>query len=221
MTFLPDCPASTGRSATILLPPDAAVTQPGGPLEAGDEIAVVTADGGCAGSGVWSADGLALTVWADDPFTPVMEGLMPGAPLQFMVRDAATGTIYAPDDVSITYTSGYDPTGGFQVDDLYMVAAQQSQSTAGGSGLPLELGQNYPNPVRTHTTLPFSLDATMPVALDVYDALGRHVARVADGEYAAGAYALPFDASGLASGVYVVRLHAGETLLQRRLVVTR
>lgn len=221
LPFLPDCPVSTGRSATLLLPPDASILQPGGALAPGDEIAVVTADGGCAGAGTWAADGLALTVWADDPFTPLAEGLVPGAPLRFMVREAATGTIHPPDAITITYADGYDPTGGFQVDDLYVVASRPTGSELGTNGTPLALGQNFPNPVRSHTTVPFSLDADAPVALDVFDALGRHVLRVAEGEYTAGDHTASLDASGLASGVYVVRLRAGEALLQRRLVVAR
>lgn len=219
--FLTDCPAPTGRSATLLLPPDAAVMPAGGPLEPGDEIAVVTPGGACAGLGTWSADGVAIAVWADDPFTPAPDGLTPGTPLAVAVFDASTGTIYDPVDVSVTFAEGYGGDGGFQVSDLYVVAPRTASTGAEEPTAELALAQSFPNPARGLTTLPFELPAESRVTLDVFDALGRRVARAAEGVFVAGRHSVAFDAGALASGVYVYRLQAGEEFLQRRLVVSR
>ena len=78
-----------------------------------------------------------------------------------------------------------------------------------------------PNPVRTTTTLAFETAVAGPVRLDVFDATGRLVATLADGPHAAGAHAVPFDASALSSGVYVVRLVAGSESQARQIVVVR
>ena len=49
------------------------------------------------------------------------------------------------------------------------------------------------------------------VKLVVYDLLGREVAVLMNEKKAAGNYEVKFDASGLASGVYVYRLMARQT----------
>lgn len=219
--FLTDCPATTGRSAALLLPSNAAVTRPGGRLAPGDEIAVVSPDGTCAGIATWTDSGAALAIWADDPYTPAVEGLVPGVPLQFMVRDAATGTVYTPEAVGVTYAPGYDAARGFQVDGLYVVASQPVDTPMGPTAPALALEPNHPNPFRGRTTLPFSLSVAGPVVLEVFDALGRTVARPVDGDLAAGNHSVTFDANGLASGVYVYRLQAEGATVQRRLMVAR
>jgi hypothetical protein len=68
------------------------------------------------------------------------------------------------------------------------------------------LHECYPNPFNPATTIEYSLASAGPVTLKVYDALGREVAVLVDGELPAGSYAARWDASGAASGVYVVRL---------------
>ncbi len=78
------------------------------------------------------------------------------------------------------------------------------------------LEQNYPNPFteaagNPGTTITFSVPEREYVRLTVYDATGRKVALLMDGEADPGRYSFPFDAKGLASGVYIYRLRAGGT----------
>ncbi|MBN2355596.1 T9SS type A sorting domain-containing protein, partial [candidate division KSB1 bacterium] len=72
------------------------------------------------------------------------------------------------------------------------------------------LNQNYPNPFNPTTTIEFALPQRSEVTLVVYDALGRVVAELANGYLNAGYYEMNFDARNLASGVYFVRLKAGD-----------
>ncbi|NOX37747.1 MAG: T9SS type A sorting domain-containing protein [Calditrichaeota bacterium] len=66
----------------------------------------------------------------------------------------------------------------------------------------------YPNPFNPVTTIAFSLPVRSRVRLEVYDVLGREVARLVDGVKPAGRYEVSFDATQLPSGVYIYRLHA-------------
>ncbi len=79
------------------------------------------------------------------------------------------------------------------------------------------LAQNFPNPFNPTTTIGFDVPggtqgaggpgrAFSRIRLAVYDLLGREVAVLEDGQKSPGHYNVRFDASGLASGVYLCRL---------------
>ena len=83
------------------------------------------------------------------------------------------------------------------------------------------LEQNYPNPFNPVTMIRFSLICPSRVTLRVYDVAGRLVRTVVDGTMEAGEHSLPFDAEGLASGIYFYRLKAARFEKTRKMVVLR
>jgi hypothetical protein len=85
-----------------------------------------------------------------------------------------------------------------------------------------ELTAVAPNPTSAQAALSLRVDREQHVRAEVYDALGRRVATLLDGDVAVGeARTLVLDASALAPGAYVVRV-AGETFAEtRRLTVVR
>lgn len=85
----------------------------------------------------------------------------------------------------------------------------------------ITLHQNYPNPFNPVTTIHWELDAEQEVRLSVYDLLGRHVATLAAGHMPAGNHRTTFDASNLASGVYIYRLEAANTVLNRKMTLVK
>ncbi|GBD86928.1 bacterial leucyl aminopeptidase precursor [bacterium BMS3Abin03] len=76
---------------------------------------------------------------------------------------------------------------------------------------PLEfaLEQNYPNPFNPSTVIKYSIPDNSFVTLNVYNLLGRKVATLVNDLQEAGSYEITFNASNLASGVYVYRLQSG------------
>jgi 6-phosphogluconolactonase (cycloisomerase 2 family) len=77
--------------------------------------------------------------------------------------------------------------------------------------LQLSLSGNYPNPFNPTTTIRFSLDASGPVLLKIYDSVGREAATIVDEYLESGMnYERTFDASGYASGIYFARLTSGD-----------
>lgn len=80
---------------------------------------------------------------------------------------------------------------------------------------------NGPNPFRDATTIRFMLPEASDVALSVYDALGRQVASLASGPRAAGEHTVRWNAADAATGVYVVRLQAGDVVASHRVLVVR
>ena len=95
------------------------------------------------------------------------------------------------------------------------------------------LDQNYPNPFNPVTTIQFSIvDPRLPhgtveggqaqfTILKVFDMLGREVAVLLNEKRHPGRYVVPFDAAGLASGVYYYRLTAGEFTTTRTMLLVR
>ncbi|MDI6767109.1 MAG: T9SS type A sorting domain-containing protein [Bacteroidota bacterium] len=71
------------------------------------------------------------------------------------------------------------------------------------------LGQNYPNPFNPTTTVSFDLPFTSIVTLKIYNMLGQEVGTLLNREeFEAGAEEVEFDASTLASGIYLYRIVA-------------
>ncbi|HTO93369.1 MAG TPA: T9SS type A sorting domain-containing protein [Bacteroidota bacterium] len=83
------------------------------------------------------------------------------------------------------------------------------------------LHPNYPNPFNPGTTIRFELATSAMVRLSLPDILGREVALLVSEKNARGGYDIPFEASGLSSGVYFCRIAAGELVQVRRMIVVR
>jgi hypothetical protein len=83
------------------------------------------------------------------------------------------------------------------------------------------LAQNYPNPFNPVTFIRFSVAEPCRVRLEVFDPRGRQVATLADGRYGAGGHSVRFDAAGLASGVYLVRMEARGYTASRKVAVLK
>ncbi len=83
------------------------------------------------------------------------------------------------------------------------------------------LYQNHPNPFKPSTNIAFRIPRREFVELAVFDALGRKIATLADGEHAEGFHTLPFDASRLPAAVYFYRLRSGNFTSVRKMILLK
>jgi hypothetical protein len=98
-----------------------------------------------------------------------------------------------------------------------------SRLLIGTEALPatIALRKSYPNPARQSATIEYALPSSMKVRLDVYDVLGRRIARLVDGMTAAGILTVSVDTRTWPIGTYFYRLHAGTVVKTRRLTVVK
>jgi len=97
------------------------------------------------------------------------------------------------------------------IDDIYFSKTDDPTDVNNISAIPSEysLFNNYPNPFNPSTKIKFNLPKTSKVKLNIYDIVGRKVKTLLDEIKNPGSYEVVFDASDLASGMYIYTIKAG------------
>jgi hypothetical protein len=83
------------------------------------------------------------------------------------------------------------------------------------------LSQNYPNPFNMTTTIKYSLPKSSHISITVYNMLGERIAEILNCNQNAGDYTVPFDATGLASGIYFYTMKAGSYGQTKKLILLK
>jgi hypothetical protein len=83
------------------------------------------------------------------------------------------------------------------------------------------LHQNYPNPFNPTTNIEFSIPKSGFLTLKVYNVLGGEVATLVSERLAAGNYNYDWEASGLASGVYLYRIQAQDNVETKKMILMK
>ncbi len=85
----------------------------------------------------------------------------------------------------------------------------------------IEIQSAYPNPTAGTVSVRFALATSGTAVLRAFDATGREVATLAQGEFTASTHEVTGSLEGLATGVYVLRLEAGGEVVTSRIAVVR
>ena len=101
--------------------------------------------------------------------------------------------------------------------DAALITTDVAAGPAGGTALHLPM----PNPAAADARIGYRLAVPGTVDLSVFDVLGRRVARLDAGPRAAGDHAVTWGASGVAPGLYVVRLAAPDGVRTQTVNVAR
>jgi len=83
------------------------------------------------------------------------------------------------------------------------------------------LSQNYPNPFNPVTKINFSIPQSGFVSMKVYDAMGREVATLVSENKTQGTYTVEFNGADFSSGVYFVRMQAGDFSQVRKMMLLK
>jgi hypothetical protein len=149
---------------------------------------------------------------------------------------------YDPDEEEwmgfFEYAYAYDPVSGriasattqlsFMGTTMVLSRTEFAWRAAGGVSaedgagtLALRLEAPFPNPTAGAVRLAYRVDSSGPVALRVYDTLGRLALTVVEGSLPAGDHDAAFSADALPSGRYVIRLETASGHTARALTVAR
>jgi hypothetical protein len=121
------------------------------------------------------------------------------------------------------------PTAGGSMNALqgfwYMIPIEQGPTsvpaTPGGTLVESAYLQSWPNPFSHETQLQVRIPSNGPVSLKLYDALGREVRTLLEGEHEAGLVTVRVDGQTLESGSYTAQLIAGAARHAIKLVVVK
>jgi endonuclease I len=83
------------------------------------------------------------------------------------------------------------------------------------------LRQNYPNPFNPSTTIEFELSSASTVSLNIYNANGQLIEQLLNQRMVSGSHQVVFNASNLASGVYVYSLKVGDQILNKQMTLIK
>lgn len=110
------------------------------------------------------------------------------------------------------------------IDNLILNIEVQTGTSITNTELPerTQLFQNYPNPFNPSTTITFDLHSQSTVSIDIVNILGQRVAMLANKEeLSAGTHVRVFDARGLNSGVYLIRMHVGSATFTKKMLFVK
>ena len=131
----------------------------------------------------------------------------PGSPHPIVIVYEINGLFWRqPGD-----TSGMGPMSPNSVGGPVPIGAPVSYLTA----------HNYPNPFNLVTTISYSIPMAGRVRITVYDITGREVARPVNEFQSAGSYAVAWDGSAAASGIYFYRVTLNGLSFTSRMVLMK
>jgi hypothetical protein len=114
------------------------------------------------------------------------------------------------DDIylSFTFDSWGNKNQGASYEYTRTTPSEQTTSIGGNVEIPTSygLGQNYPNPFNPTTSVTFDMATSGLVEINAYNILGKQVSQITQSYYAAGSHSVTFDATGLPSGSYFIRM---------------
>ncbi|HMA62073.1 MAG TPA: T9SS type A sorting domain-containing protein, partial [bacterium] len=76
----------------------------------------------------------------------------------------------------------------------------------------IKLYKNYPNPFNPITNISYEIPRSLNIKLEVFNVIGQNVATLVSGQREAGKYTVEWNAGNLPSGIYMIRLKAGQKI---------
>ena len=138
-----------------------------------------------------------------------------GSIVAWGINDYGQCDVPEPNSDFVAVAGGYLHSLGLE---YIAVSVEDCCSPLPGS---LSIGSVTPNPFPSVAAISFQTEGAGSVVLEVYDLSGRLVETLVHGLVEAGEHSAVFDGSGLAPGVYLIRLRSGYQTAAARAVLIR
>ena len=197
----PWSPASrTGSNMSLL------ITSINGLPEGENFIAAFNPSGIPVGQGEVNDEGACgLAVWGDDPTTEATDGLISGEAFELRLWNVDLKIEYKLIISDINLSEGLV----YETDAFAVVTANVVDNAPEMPG-DYYLTNAYPNPFNAITRIEYGLPEMSKVSIRIYNLSGRQVAVLVDEEVNAGEHSVKWNASDMASGIYICRMQAGQ-----------
>lgn len=189
----------------------------------------ISTDGGATWSILTPPGGYpySITNNPDSPFAPgapAYSGIINWEQVQIPLDDYSG-------DITIRFrfgSDGYVTEEGWYIDDVVVNEQFHVDIASETESLPDEVGllPNYPNPFNPETTIPYKLSSPERVIITIYDLRGKQIRTLINTRKEAGSYTVTWDGrdqfgAQVGSGMYFIRMTAGETVNFRKMTLLR
>ena len=179
----------------------------------GDQVAAFSTSGRLVGVGTIQNGLCGLAVWGDDISTEEIDGLSSTEAYQLQLWNRELDMVSDLRLLSVVTGSGLSyEKDGFTI--LGMGPAPIIPSK-------FYLGQNYPNPFNAVTKLEYGLPSDSDIRISVFDVSGRLVKVLVEGNQSAGTYGTMWEDPKGISGVYLIKMEAGNYVMTRKLILLK
>ncbi|MCH8305075.1 MAG: T9SS type A sorting domain-containing protein, partial [Candidatus Marinimicrobia bacterium] len=149
--------------------------------------------------------------------------------------DSLVGSVLRPGD-ELLMRIFFIPTEAIDYEGTIFITSEAGTDTVYLSGIGTSIGieddpnllpekitlyQNYPNPFNPTTIIKYDLTEFSNVKLSIYDINGKLVQTLLNSYMPAGRYEIEWNASGIASGIYIYSIESGNAVLNKKLILLK
>jgi hypothetical protein len=157
--------------------------------------------------GIGTEDGDGITKFAD-----LIEDFSIGSAFKSNIDGLSIGALHWTSEID-----SYDPVQGL----ADIMSAYNTSLSVDDFGLNNVFGlKGYPNPSNSEAIIQFDMPSGSNVKISVYNILGAHITTLVDNEsYGAGAHSVKWNTSNINSGLYFLKLEAGNSSQTLKMMV--
>gem|GEM_PF-974633 len=172
------------------------------------EVGVFSPSGILVGSGVFTGENLAITIWGNDKLTSEIDGIQ-------VYEEFILKTWDGNEEQNLEITSWIEGDGNFEKNKIAVAGKIISDENSER----ITLSQNVPNPFSGETEIPFSLPASSEIELSISNILGKKLKIVKSGIVPSGTHFVTFNSNDFSPGMYFYKLSVGEKTFTKRMIV--
>jgi hypothetical protein len=119
------------------------------------------------------------------------------------------------------YTISFSSTTVYSYYAIAPTGLTAVQTSEGLTPSSFTLDQNFPNPFNPSTTITFSIVQQGFATLKIYNSLGEQEASIVSQQLDPGTYNMQWNASNVASGVYLYRLEMSGSVMSKKMLLVK